>query len=132
MAGVMMTPPPNPVNAPRKPAAAEISPPRAVSSSTFKRPPSCTKIHATGVFSSPTLVLMLDLRLGDRLAEPPALLLQVKIWEMVGRGGPLTLGVLAILLIFSIFSWAIIFSKWSALRTARSADARFLRAFRKA
>ena len=41
---------------------------------------------------------------------------------MVGRGGPLTIAVLAILLIFSVFSWAIIFSKWNALRTARSAD----------
>jgi biopolymer transport protein TolQ len=84
------------------------------------------------VFCSPGRVRMLDLNLGDRLAEPPALLLQINIWEMVGRGGPLTIGVLAILLIFSIFSWAIIFSKWSALRSARSADARFLRAFRKA
>src|SRR5579862_10038757 len=51
---------------------------------------------------------------------------------MVGRGGPLTVAVLAILLIFSVFSWAIIFSKWSALRSARAADRRFLRAFRKA
>ncbi len=62
----------------------------------------------------------------------PAFLLQINIWEMVGRGGLLTLAVLAILLVFSVFSWAIIFSKWSTLRTARSADRRFLRAFRKA
>jgi biopolymer transport protein TolQ len=62
----------------------------------------------------------------------PAFLLQINIWEMVGRGGPLTIAVLAILLFFSVFSWAIIFSKWSALRTARAADRRFLRAFRKA
>ncbi|HUO30477.1 MAG TPA: MotA/TolQ/ExbB proton channel family protein [Bryobacteraceae bacterium] len=64
--------------------------------------------------------------------QAPAFLLQIDIWDMIGRGGPLTLGVLAVLLIFSIFSWAIIFSKWSSLRTARSADRRFLRAFRKA
>lgn len=64
--------------------------------------------------------------------EAPAFLLQIDIWEMIGRGGPLTLGVLALLLIFSVFSWAIIFSKWNTLRTARSADRRFLRAFRKA
>ena len=62
----------------------------------------------------------------------PAFLLQINIWEMVGRGGLLTLAVLAILLVFSVFSWAIIFSKWSTLRSARSADRRFLRAFRKA
>jgi len=64
--------------------------------------------------------------------EAPAFLLQIDIWEMVGRGGPLTLAVLAILLLFSVFSWAIIFSKWNVLRTARAADRRFLRAFRKA
>jgi len=64
--------------------------------------------------------------------EAPAFLLQIDIWDMVGRGGPLTIAVLGILLIFSVFSWAIIFSKWSALRTARAADRRFLRAFRKA
>jgi biopolymer transport protein TolQ len=37
-----------------------------------------------------------------------------------------------ILLFFSIFSWTIIFSKWSAFRRSRNLDARFLRAFRKA
>ena len=65
--------------------------------------------------------------------DAPALaFLQINIWDMIGRGGPLTIGVLAILLLFSIFSWAIIFSKWNSFRTARAADARFLRAFRKA
>ena len=65
-------------------------------------------------------------------SEAPAFLLQIDIFEMIGRGGPLSIAVLAILLIFSVFSWAIIFSKWSALRAARAADRRFLRAFRKA
>ena len=64
--------------------------------------------------------------------EAPAFLLQIDIWEMVGRGGPLTIAVLAILLFFSGFSWTIIFSKWNVLRSARAADRRFLRAFRKA
>ena len=40
--------------------------------------------------------------------------------------------VLAILALLSIFSWTIIFAKWSAFRRARKTDARFLRAFRKA
>ncbi|HKX00754.1 MAG TPA: MotA/TolQ/ExbB proton channel family protein [Bryobacteraceae bacterium] len=62
----------------------------------------------------------------------PALLLQVDIWEMVNRSTPLTMGVLVILLFFSIFSWTIIFAKWSTFRRARRADHRFLRAFRKA
>lgn len=40
--------------------------------------------------------------------------------------------VLAILVIFSIYSWTVIFAKWSAFGAARKSDARFLRAFRKA
>jgi biopolymer transport protein TolQ len=51
---------------------------------------------------------------------------------MVGRATPLSFAVLVILLIFSIFSWTIIFAKWGAFRGARRANTRFLRAFRKA
>jgi biopolymer transport protein TolQ len=40
--------------------------------------------------------------------------------------------VLVILLVFSIASWAIIFSKWNSFRRARTTNIRFLRAFRKA
>jgi biopolymer transport protein TolQ len=60
-----------------------------------------------------------------------ALLLQENIWQMVSHSTPLTLGVLAILLLFSVFSWTIIFAKWSVFRRARRQNARFLRAFRK-
>lgn len=66
------------------------------------------------------------------LLVTPALLLQVTIWEMVSRANPLPLAVMIILLIFSIASWAIIFSKWIVFSRARTANARFLRAFRKA
>ncbi len=62
----------------------------------------------------------------------PGLLLQASLWEMVGHATPLTFAVLVILLFFSIFSWTIIFSKWSTFRRSRNLDARFLRAFRKA
>jgi len=51
---------------------------------------------------------------------------------MASRATPLTFAILLILLIFSIFSWAIIFAKWGAFRGARRANTRFLRAFRKA
>jgi biopolymer transport protein TolQ len=51
---------------------------------------------------------------------------------MVQRTGPLQLAVLAVLVGFSIFSLSVIFSKWSRFRGARSANRRFLRAFRKA
>jgi len=62
----------------------------------------------------------------------PAVLLQVSVWELVGSAGPVARTVMVILLIFSIFSWTIVFSKWSGLRKARVANHGFLRAFRKA
>lgn len=62
----------------------------------------------------------------------PGLLLQTTLWDMASKATPLTFVVLLILLLFSIFSWTIIFAKWSTFRRARQADARFLRAFRKA
>jgi biopolymer transport protein TolQ len=77
---------------------------------------------------------MLEFEKGDLLtvSAPLAFLLQVNVWELVGQTGPLGLLVLVVLVAFSIFSWAVIFSKWSTLRQARAADRRFLRAFRKA
>ncbi len=66
------------------------------------------------------------------LVPGAALALQTNLYEMVVRSSLLNLSVLAILLVFSIFSWAIIFAKWGVFRRARQADARFLRAFRKA
>ena len=66
------------------------------------------------------------------LRPPTLILLQLNLWELITRSSPLTFSVLVILLLFSVFSWAIIFAKWSAFRRARTADRRFLRAFRKA
>ncbi len=59
------------------------------------------------------------------------LFLEVNFWELVRTSGPVTLGVLGTLVICSLASWTIIFSKWSAFRRARNANLRFLRAFRK-
>jgi len=64
--------------------------------------------------------------------QPWALLLQLNIIDMVSRSTPLEYGVLALLVCLSLFSWAIIFAKWSAFRHARESNAKFLRAFRKA
>jgi biopolymer transport protein TolQ len=50
---------------------------------------------------------------------------------MVATAGPLSWSVLAILLVLSLVSWTIIFSKWSRFRSARVSNAQFLRAFRK-
>ena len=59
------------------------------------------------------------------------LFLEVNFWELVKTSGPVTLAVLGTLVIASLSSWTIIFSKWSAFRRARNANLRFLRAFRK-
>lgn len=63
--------------------------------------------------------------------ETAYLLLQTGVWEMVTNATPLANAILVILLIFSIYSWTIIFSKWSAFRTAKKSDESFLRAFRR-
>jgi biopolymer transport protein TolQ len=78
---------------------------------------------------------MLDLRIGDELSfgTHAALLLQIDILDTIlQREGPVGLLILALLLVLSVYSWTVIFSKLGALRGARKTNARFLRAFRKA
>lgn len=58
-------------------------------------------------------------------------LLQVSIWEMVKTSEPIPLVVMAILLLLSLLSWTIIFSKYSSFNAAKGANRQFLRAFRK-
>jgi len=55
-----------------------------------------------------------------------------EIVDLVNETGLVAKGVLGVLLLFSIISWAIILSKWSLLRRARVRSGRFIRAFRKA
>ena len=55
-----------------------------------------------------------------------------EIFSLIEQSGLVAKTVLLILLIFSVFSWGIILSKWSALRRARTQSGRFLRAFRRA
>ena len=62
---------------------------------------------------------------------PVAFLLQLNLLQMVQQNGPFELAVLAVLALFSVFSWTIIFAKWQSLRGARNVNSRFLRAFRK-
>jgi biopolymer transport protein TolQ len=61
-----------------------------------------------------------------------SLLIQVELLDYVRKTTSVGIAVLVILFIFSVSSWTIIFSKWSALRRAQASNARFLRAFRKA
>jgi biopolymer transport protein TolQ len=54
------------------------------------------------------------------------------IGEMLANSGPTAMAVLAVLLVASLYSWAIIFGKLGTFRKARMQGTRFLRAFRKA
>ena len=63
---------------------------------------------------------------------PFAFLLQINLLEMLERTDALEAAVVGVLVLFSLFSWTVIFAKWSTLRGARKTNARFLRAFRKA
>jgi len=55
-----------------------------------------------------------------------------EIETLIRQTGPVAKVVLLILLVFSLFSWAIIVAKWGRFRSARVQSGRFLRAFRKA
>ena len=61
-----------------------------------------------------------------------AFFLQTGILESLKTSGPITMVVIGSLLAASLLSWSIVFSKWSRLRKARTANSQFLRAFRKA
>lgn len=58
-------------------------------------------------------------------------LLQIRLLDLISLEKPIPLAVLVFLLIFSLLSWSVIFSKWILLRRVRSSDRSFLRAFRK-
>jgi biopolymer transport protein TolQ len=60
------------------------------------------------------------------------LLLQTDFWDLISKGSLLANVVLVILILFSVYSWTIIFAKMSAFGAAKRSDSRFLRAFRKA
>jgi len=56
---------------------------------------------------------------------------QVNFWDMVKTSDPIPVAVMALLAVASLFSWTIIFSKWSGFRRARVANLQFRRVFRK-
>src|SRR5919197_5172330 len=49
--------------------------------------------------------------------------------EIVSHAGPVVLGVLILLILASIFSWAIILKKWLHLRRAQDESVKFLETF---
>jgi biopolymer transport protein TolQ len=65
-------------------------------------------------------------------APPPLAPHGSAIGEMLSNSGPVAFAVLGILLLASLYSWAIILGKLSTFRKARAQSLRFLRAFRKA
>jgi biopolymer transport protein TolQ len=65
-------------------------------------------------------------------SAPPPVNNGSAIVEMLRNSGSVAMTVLGVLLVGSLFSWAIILGKWFAFRRARSQSRRFLRAFRKA
>ena len=62
----------------------------------------------------------------------PAVFVGGEIVDMLSNTGAIAKLVLLTLLAFSLISWAIILTKWSLLRRARTQSGRFVRAFRKA
>jgi biopolymer transport protein TolQ len=66
------------------------------------------------------------------LAFAGGMFLQLGIWDLIRSSGPLPKAIMLLLLVFSLLSWAVIFSKWNVFRQARLANRQFLRAFRKA
>ncbi len=51
---------------------------------------------------------------------------------MLSNIGPIAVGVLALLLLASLYSWTVILGKWSTFRNATVQSRKFVRAFRKA
>lgn len=64
-------------------------------------------------------------------AAAPAPASSSALLEMLHNSGPVAFAVLVLLLLGSIFSWAIMFSKWSRFRRAQTQSTRFVRAFRR-
>lgn len=56
----------------------------------------------------------------------------ITLWDLIQNLRPVPLAVIAILVLFSLFSWTIVFSKSTVFGRARRENRNFLRAFRKA
>jgi len=57
---------------------------------------------------------------------------ELSLWDIIQNLRPVPLAIIAILILFSLFSWTIVFSKSSVFGRARRENRNFLRAFRKA
>lgn len=59
------------------------------------------------------------------------MLLEISLWDILKNLKPVPLAVIALLVLFSLLSWTIVFSKWGLFNKARRDNRSFLRAFRK-
>jgi biopolymer transport protein TolQ len=57
---------------------------------------------------------------------------QLSLWSILQGLGPVPLAIIFLLILFSLFSWTIVFSKSGVFSRARRENRAFLRAFRKA
>ena len=57
---------------------------------------------------------------------------ELTLWDIIQNLRPVPLAIIAILVVFSLVSWTIVFSKGSVFSRARKSNRNFLRAFRKA
>jgi biopolymer transport protein TolQ len=62
------------------------------------------------------------------LVQLPA---ELNLWDIILNLRPVPLAIIVILILFSLFSWTIVFSKGSVFRRARRQNRSFLRVFRK-
>ena len=59
-------------------------------------------------------------------------LADLSLWDIFKDLKPVPLAVIVFLIIFSLLSWTVVFSKWGVFQKARRANRSFLRVFRKA
>jgi biopolymer transport protein TolQ len=78
-----------------------------------------------------TLALFLQDATPDQLGTPSTAAPTGALTEMLHNSGPMAFTVLGILLLASIFSWAIMLSKWRSFKSAEKQSRRFVKAFRK-
>jgi len=83
------------------------------------------------VLSAPAAIVLAFFQDEVVPSSAPATSSSSALLEMVRNSGTVAFAVLAILLLASLVSWALMFSKWKAFSRARRESAGFLRVFRK-
>ncbi|HEY4381709.1 MAG TPA: MotA/TolQ/ExbB proton channel family protein [Acidobacteriaceae bacterium] len=83
------------------------------------------------ILASPLALAMLIFQDDAAASSAPVAASTNAVLDMVHNSGAVALGVLVILLLASMFSWAIMLSKWRRFSSARKQSQGFLRAFRK-